>query len=94
MFALNAMLYTDDDIQSRKVDLNLEPTSTDTANVTISGSANIDSFIKDLPKSIFSCIISMVLNYLIGLLLIIPKLTESAINSALVTINPLIIPVI
>ncbi len=82
MFGLNAILYSDDEIERR-----MGTTSSSSPNSTTES-----SIAQDLPKSSLSFVITLGMNLLLGLIILIPKAYECDIMRAFKTKNILIIP--
>ena len=77
MFALNAVLYTDNDIRVR-------------AKLALIKEEN--EMLHDMPKSFYSYLITLVLTYLMAFILWIPKPIEEFLQKTIKTKNMLIIP--
>ena len=77
MFGLNAILYSDDDIRAR---------------FNLGKIANSNKILYDMPKSLYSFLITIVINYGLGLILTIPEETEAYLMKTLKTQNRLLIP--
>lgn len=79
MFGLNAILYSDNDMRSR-------------ANLEIISDKNL--ILYDLPKSLYSYLITLSLTWLMSFIIWLPKHTEEYLAKAIKTKNTLIIPTI
>ena len=77
MFGLNAILYSDQDIRNR-FNLNKIPDS--------------NKILYDMPKSLYSFVITIGINFGLGLIFTIPNETEEYLMKTLRTKNKILIP--
>ncbi len=88
MFGLNAILYSDDEIEKRVNSIR----GTSSASTDASAANVGSSILKDLQKSCISFAITLGMNFTLGLLLIIPKKYEQDMMKAFQTKDKLILP--